>query len=167
MKQVVFVRFRDRASADSALAEMRRGLPQVPSRLYCHEHAAGPALAEQVQHSPGFIETDSRHGFFVGSFAGATVGALVGMGLFSWLFEPTIGPVVLGGALGIVMGGWAGVVMGGIGGMGLTDTRLRDLTQGLVDGEVVVTIEVPRGEVDDVMRVVTAHGGRAVRKRAV
>lgn len=168
MHFVVFARFKDKISADAALTQVRAeiGAPDR-FRIFTHEHVADPGhFAESVQHADNIVETDARHGRFVGLVTGLVLGPAFGAGLAAVVGGPETW--ILGGALGLVMGPFAGVIMSGLAGVGMTDARLRKLTQGLQEGEVVVTIETRKAgaehRVEDILR---RNGADVARKRAV
>ena len=119
--------------------------------------------------SAGLSESTGAHdlsaeGATSGLLSGAGVGALVGLALVgSSLILPGIGTFLIGGPLaaaltGAGIGAASGGLIGGLIGSGIPEEDAKHFSTGLETGRIVVSAQVPDGEVGTIRRIFDEEG---------
>ena len=153
--------FPDRASAELAVAELRRrGLGSEHLGVAIHH---GEAVA--FEHDSG---AEMMHDAEIGTAAGASLGALAGLALVA-LSASGIGAVSVGGILALagssgMLGGVLGGYLGIAAGSGDWDAHQEARYTHLEPGEVLV-VACGHGRVDEVTDALLDAGGRLVESR--
>jgi hypothetical protein len=138
--------FHDRASADRALAELRR-LGFADDRLGVVVRDEPPATATS--------ESEWEIGATTGAVAGGATGTLLGIAVAAGLI-PGVGPVIAGGLLGGLLasaatGAVAGSVLGALIGLGVPEEEAAYYSDEFAAGRTLVTVRA-----DD--RAAEVHG---------
>jgi hypothetical protein len=165
-RRVVGALFRDRASAETAIGELKSaGFAPEEIGVAMRDRTAQGELIEETGTAAAASATTGALG---GGLLGGLVGFLVGVGA---LAIPGIGPVVAGGVLastfgvaggtalaGAGIGAAAGGLVGALVGLGIPEEEARHFERGIRAGGTLVTVHAA-GRVADALSILERNGG--------
>ena len=113
-------------------------------------------------HEAGYLDkTDIVHGAAVGLGVGAVIGALVGVLVVAYPPEgtsPQLVAVLIGMLLGAPLGAW----MASMAGAAVPNSRLKAFARDIEQGKVLLMLDVPYDQVDELRDIVLARHPEAV-----
>ncbi|MFK7740386.1 MAG: hypothetical protein AB8H80_08675 [Planctomycetota bacterium] len=137
-RYAVFARFADESQARSLLDELPQSkLAHVKAREFaCRTADCAEGIVAGLMNNSTWAESDGRRGLRIGLVLGAVLGPALGYLLFHLLELPTGIGLLIGG----MMGTMTGALMSGIIGAGLVHPNLKQITERLEPGQVLLSI---------------------------
>ncbi|UQA62026.1 hypothetical protein [Polyangium aurulentum] len=165
MRHVLFALFDTESAAEACVRDIK-AQPYLADACTVLMHR-GEMNHGGSPHDAPLEETSAREGLATGALLGTALGGLMGGLLLGPLGFIAAGPLAatLFGALG---GGALGALGGGLTGAAEPDPVIEEVRRDVENGKVLLTVEpADMDQVNEIERLVLAHGGRIARKPMV
>jgi len=122
-----------------------------------HVMARDDVALEDLPEASLLQKRDVRHSVLVGAGAGALLGVVTGL-VAHYVLEIPLGNVILATTLvGILLGSWFASMIG----LMETNTDLKPFQKSLDKGKLLLMVDVPKEQMDDIEEMMKAHHPKA------